>query len=155
MARPSRERIDSLLVEDDPGEARLIEEAFGELRMPIDVHTVTDVAAAIEYLERRAASPEGLPDIIFLDLGLPGPSGWTLLDDLKERNLSGVESIPVIVITNSQAQDDMFDSLDDDQVRAYFTKPYNPGEYVDLAQSLVEFLAREQDSHERTSESLS
>lgn len=144
MARASDETIDSLLVEDNPGDARLIEEAFRELGIPIDFHTVATASEALDHLERRVEySDAGLPDLIFLDLGLPGSSGWDLLDDLADRSPSTLGSIPVIVITNSQAEEDMFDSLDNEQVHAYFTKPYDPAEYVELARSLADFLAQE------------
>jgi len=143
MDPASDETIDSLLVEDNPGDARLIEEAFRELEIPIDFHTVATASEAIDHLERRVDYPDvGLPDLIFLDLGLPGSSGWDLLDDLADRSPSTLGSIPVIVITNSQAEEDMFDSLDNEQVHAYFTKPYDPAEYVELARSLVDFLAQ-------------
>jgi len=145
MNRTSGGTIDSLLVEDNPGDARLIEAGFEELGLPIDIHTVTNGSAALDYLERRAQHQgDRLPDVIFLDLGLPGPSGWEFLDEIWESDSSALRSIPVIIITNSQAEQDMFDSLDNEQVHAYFSKPYDPEGYVDLARSVVDFLTQEQ-----------
>ena len=93
MTRPYLpERI--LLIEDNPGDARLIQEMLREHRgadsPPIDVHHEDSLATGIDRLE----ATDG-PDIVLLDLGLPGSSGLETLETVLDHT----DNVPVIVLT--------------------------------------------------------
>ncbi|WP_416838242.1 response regulator [Haloferax sp. DFSO52] len=134
---PSSESVDVLFVEDNPGDVRLAEEAFKEIEISVDLESVHRGQNALEYLhERYEREDESRPDVILLDLHLPDMDGMEILEELKETQ--GLESIPVIVLTNSQDVNHMSKSLEKDAL-AYFAKPFDPDGYDELAHSLASF----------------
>lgn len=132
----SNERAHSiriLLVEDNPGDVRLIEEAFNTIRVPVDFDAATTAEQALRYLNTPQADR---PDLILLDLNLPGLSGFDFLDRIKDDG--SLKALPVIVLTSSDADDDVKRSYEA-QANAYLTKPVAIDDYVELARSISEF----------------
>ena len=76
-----------LAIEDDAGDQELIRRALRQGEFPAELHVVSDGREAIEYLFRRgryeAPDTSPRPDLILLDLNLPGISGWEVLDTAK------------------------------------------------------------------------
>ena len=129
--------IDILLVEDNPGDVRLLQRAFDDVGIPTDLHVVTSGTRAIDYLRKRnVAEAERLPDVLLLDLYLPGLTGWEVLEEITENGSPEVQAVPVIVLTNSQALETMYASLDH-EVYAYYSKPYDPDDYKGLVRSIL------------------
>lgn len=128
------ESIGVLFVEDNPGDVRLAKEAFKDIGISVNLESVTRGKEAFEYLRER--DDDSRPDVILLDLHLPDMKGMEILDELKGS--PEFESIPVIVLTNSQNLNDMSESIEKDAL-AYFAKPFNPDEYDELAHSLASF----------------
>jgi CheY-like chemotaxis protein len=129
--------LEVLLVEDNPGDVRLIERGFEAGRFENVLHVVTDGEAALEFLNRRgeyAGAPR--PDVILLDLNLPRKSGHEVLEALNaDPDLS---RIPVIVITASRNRGDRIEAYSR-HTNAYLTKPDDPTEFVDLVRTIESF----------------
>ena len=137
LSSRSGQPVDFLLVEDNPGDARLIKEAFKEARLVNTLHVVADGNEALDFVYQRdeyAGSPR--PDLVLLDWNLPGPSGEDVLAELKDDE--GLRSIPVIVLTGTQGHKDMVKSSEM-QANAYVAKPVEPGEFLDTVRSVGEF----------------
>ncbi len=112
--------INVLLVEDDPGDVLMTREAFDEyLHNRLDV--VTDGAEALSYLRCEGSYAEApRPDLILLDLNLPRRDGREVLREVKAD--PDLRHIPVIVLTTSQAEEDVLRSYQL-HANAYVTKP--------------------------------
>lgn len=106
------------MVEDNPGDVRLLEEAFHELDARLDLHVAKDGAQALEIL--FGGKDRWLPDLIFLDLNLPKVSGHEVLGRLKED--PEMRQIPVIVLTSSRAETDIRRAYES-HANAYIRKP--------------------------------
>ena len=131
------EPADILLVEDNPGDVRLTEEAFREGNIANTLHVVDDGIEALEFLHRHgdyADAPR--PDIILLGLNLPRKNGEEVLEEISEdRELL---RIPVIVLTSSEAEADVMRSYDL-RANAYLTKPVDPDVFVDTVRAFEQF----------------
>lgn len=140
MSEPSsrsRQPADLVLVEDNPGDVRLVEEAFKDAHLVNTLHVVTDGDEALDFIYQRDEYTDApRPDLVLLDWNLPHTSGEEVLAELKGDE--ALRSIPVIVLTGSQAQEDVSKSYDL-QANAYVTKPVDPGEFIDVVCSFEEF----------------
>lgn len=129
--------IEILLVEDNPADIMLTEEAFEEAHFPHHLHTARDGVEALRFLRREgpyAACPR--PDVILMDLNMPRMGGLEVLDILKVDG--DLRSIPVIVLTTSRAESDIWRSYDL-HANAYIPKPVSVVEFVDVIRSLGNF----------------
>jgi CheY-like chemotaxis protein len=136
MIDPEARIVNVLLVEDDPGDVLMTREAFDEyLHNRLDV--VTDGAAALSYL--RHEEPYGSvprPDLILLDLNLPRRDGREVLQEVKSD--PALQHIPVIVLTTSQAEEDVLRSYQL-HANAYVTKPVDFESFIEALQQLDHF----------------
>jgi CheY-like chemotaxis protein len=129
---------DILLVEDNPGDIRLTREAFEESRIANTLHVVTDGFEALDFLHQRGGHEDApRPDIILLDLNLPRKNGDEFLEELYDES-PHFARIPVIILTSSQAEEDVAKSYDL-QANAYMTKPVDPSEFIDTIQTFKQF----------------
>ncbi|OLZ41791.1 two-component system response regulator [Natrinema saccharevitans] len=126
-----------LLVEDNPGDVRLTKEAFEQGRIENDLSVVSNGAEALDYLSRRGEYADApRPDLILLDLNLPGKDGEDVLEDLKDD--PKLRSIPVIVLTSSRAEEDIAQSYEL-HANAYLTKPVDPDEFIETVRAFEKF----------------
>lgn len=126
-----------LLVEDNPGDIRLIEEAFKASNHQTQIHTVINGEDALSWLTHR--SNEGnhsLPDIVLLDLNLPGGHGCDVLNAIRAE--SKIKLLPVIVLTSSSDSDDIQRCYQAD-ANAFLTKPVGPQDFESLAEKIGQF----------------
>lgn len=124
-----------LLVEDNPQDARLLQEAFRETEACPQVTHCLNAEKAWKTLQDGLKSPAtGLPNLLLLDLNLPGTSGHELLE--RMRGVPLLASLPVIVLSSSQAQTDV-NRARGNKATAYMAKPLTMDGYVALAQDLV------------------
>jgi CheY-like chemotaxis protein len=131
------EPIEILLVEDNPGDVRLTQEAFRDGRINNTLHVVTDGKEALDFLYHRGEySDAPCPNIVLLDLNLPRMDGHEVLAEI--RNDPELNHVPVIILTSSEAQEDVVQSYEL-QSNAYLTKPVAPDEFVDLVRTFEEF----------------
>lgn len=126
-----------LLIEDNPGDVRLTQEAFREGQLPVDLNVVMDGVEAIKYLKREAPYAESeLPDLILLDLNLPKRDGREVLQEIKtDENL---KRIPVVVLTTSNAEQDILKSYNL-HVNCYINKPVDFDKFFDIIQKIEDF----------------
>ena len=99
-----------LLVEDDPGDQKLIKTSLQQQRIANHVHIVENGEDALTYL---MASKNGdpacpLPDIILLDLNMPGMGGKAFLRHIKADDV--LTRIPVVILTTSDSEEDILES---------------------------------------------
>jgi two-component system, chemotaxis family, response regulator Rcp1 len=95
-----------LLVEDNPADAGLVEEAFKDRRLRCDLHVAEDGAIALQFLRRVGRYIDApRPDLVLLDLNLPKKDGREVLQEIKDD--TGLRNIPVIVLTSSDDEGDV------------------------------------------------
>lgn len=112
--------INVLLVEDDEGDVVLTREAFNDyLQNRLDV--VGDGTAALAFLRKEPPYTDAPnPDLILLDLNLPGRDGREILAEIKADER--ISHIPVVILTTSAAEEDVLGSYRA-HANAYVTKP--------------------------------
>lgn len=125
-----------LLVEDNPQDARLLQEAFRETAVRPEVTHCPNAEKAWKVLQEGLKAPATrLPNLLLLDLNLPGTSGHELLE--RMRGVPLLERLPVIVLSSSQHQADV-QRARGNQATAYMAKPLTMDGYVALAHDLVQ-----------------
>jgi CheY-like chemotaxis protein len=122
-----------LLVEDDPADVMLIEEALGDSDAIADLAQAGDGVEALEHL-RDADRPR--PDLIVLDLNMPRMSGAELLSVLKSDD--DLRSIPVVVLTTSGAPEHI-EAAYRDHASAYVIKPLSLDEFTEAVRDINDF----------------
>jgi CheY-like chemotaxis protein len=129
--------IEILLVEDNPGDARLAREAFSQSTVPNNMHHARDGEQAIAFLRRQGQWKDApTPDLVLLDLNLPRRDGREVLEDIKSDPI--LRQIPVVVLTSSQAQEDILRSYRL-HANCFITKPGNLEELIQVAQGIEQF----------------
>jgi len=129
--------VNVLLVEDNPGDVRLTQEAFKEAKMSINLDVTMDGAEAIKFLRKEAPYEETvIPDLILLDLNLPKKDGREVLKEIKTDDL--LKRIPVVVLTTSNAEQDIMKSYNL-HVNCYINKPVDFEKFFDIIQKIEEF----------------
>ena len=128
--------INVLLVEDDPGDVLMTREAFEEyLHNRLDV--VSDGSEALAYLRREGEYTDApRPDLILLDLNLPRRDGREVLAEVKADD--NLRTIPVIVLTTSQADEDVLRSYQL-HANAYVTKPVDFDGFIEAIKQIDHF----------------
>lgn len=128
---------DILLVEDNHGDVRLIEEAFEDRELPGTIHAVHSGTEALDWMIQCgdfASAPR--PDIVLVDLNLPGTSGHTILEGIKSD--PDLKRIPTIVLTGSKSDAELIEAYEE-YANACLIKPVDPDEFADLIQTFAEF----------------
>jgi two-component system, chemotaxis family, response regulator Rcp1 len=129
--------IDILLVEDSPGDVRLVEEAFKEFRFCNALFVVNDGAEATDFLNQKGKYADvPLPDLILLDLNLPKKDGYQVLREIKSDEK--LKTIPVIVLTVSKSDEDILKSYKL-QANCFISKPVDVNEFFKTMQSIEDF----------------
>ena len=104
--KSNKEKPRVLLVEDNPGDIRLTQEALKESKMDVHLDVVSDGEQAIDFLMKRGKYADSIhPHIILLDLNLPKKNGIEVLKEVKAHE--SLRKIPVIVLTTSDADHDI------------------------------------------------
>jgi CheY-like chemotaxis protein len=132
MTQPESEPITVLLVEDDPGDVVLIQEAFEHNKVRNKLHIAGDGVEAMEFLRADGERP----DLILLDLNLPRKDGREVLAEVKSD--PALRSIPIVVLTTSKAEEDILRSYDL-HANAYVTKPVDFNRFIEVVRQIDEF----------------
>jgi two-component system, chemotaxis family, response regulator Rcp1 len=129
--------IEILLVEDNPGDARLTLEAFKEGKVLNHLTVMKDGVEALAYLRRQGpyASAKA-PDLILLDLNLPRKSGREVLAEIKADER--LKTIPVVVLTTSEDAQDVARAYSE-HANCYITKPVDLDQFLRVVQSIENF----------------
>lgn len=126
-----------LLVEDNPADVRLTQEALKEGHLLNVLYTVKDGIEAMAFLRREASYKDmPCPDIIFLDLNLPRKDGREVLKEIKSDET--LRRIPVVVLTTSKAEDDIMQTYSD-HANCFITKPVDLEQFIEVIKSIKEF----------------
>ncbi len=137
MAQASGAPIEILLVEDNPGDVRLTQEAVREAEIRNTLNVVNDGEQAIAYVRRQGEyADRPRPDLILLDLNLPRKDGREVLQDLKSD--PDLHRIPVVVLTSSEAEQDILRTYDL-YANAYVTKPVDLEQFMHAVASIQDF----------------
>jgi CheY-like chemotaxis protein len=135
MDRP--DPIEVLLVEDDPGDVLLIREAFEDNKVANRLHVVADGVEALDFMRRQGEHAEApRPDLVLLDLNLPRKDGREVLAEVKGDD--ELRTIPVVVLTTSQAEEDVLRSYDL-HANAYVTKPVDFDRFIGVVRQIDQF----------------
>jgi CheY-like chemotaxis protein len=133
MTADDSQPISVLLVEDDPGDVVLIEEAFEHNKVRNLLKIVGDGVEAMNYLR---APESDRPDLVLLDLNLPRKDGREVLAEIKSD--PELRSIPVVVLTTSKAEEDILRSYDL-HANAYVTKPVDFDRFIEVVRLIDDF----------------
>jgi CheY-like chemotaxis protein len=129
--------IDVLLVEDDPGDVLMTQEAFEHYKIHNKLHIVSDGEQAVQFLRKEGEYADAVrPDLILLDLNLPRVDGREVLALVKGDEQ--LRSIPVVVLTTSEAEEDILRSYHL-HANAYVTKPVDFDRFLDVVRKIDEF----------------
>ena len=136
MNHPAR-LAEILLVEDNEGDIELTKEAFEDAKFRNNLHVVMDGDEALDYLYKRNGFEDAIaPDIILLDLNLPGTDGKEVLEIIKED--ANLKCIPTIVMTSSSADKDIISSYNL-HANCYIVKPVDAKKFIDVVQHVENF----------------
>jgi len=129
--------IEILLVEDNPGDVRLTREGLAQAKLDNRLWVATDGNVAMQMLRREGEHADmPRPDLMLLDLNLPGFSGLEILRAMKADD--ALRSLPVVVLSSSAAERDILQSYDL-HANCYVTKPIDFTEFVKVVQAIEEF----------------
>jgi len=129
--------VDVLLVEDDPGDVLMTREAFEHFRIRNNLHVVGDGEQALNFLRRTGDYVDmPRPGLILLDLNLPRRNGLEVLAELKTD--ADLMTIPVVVLTTSQAEEDILRSYAL-HANAYISKPVDFERFIGVIGQIDDF----------------
>jgi chemotaxis family two-component system response regulator Rcp1 len=133
----SSEPIDILLIEDNPGDVRLTREALNDSKISNTLTVVEDGVEALAFLRREGKYVNALrPDLVLLDLNMPRKDGREVLTEIKAD--ARLSSIPVVVLTTSEAEEDILRSYDL-HANCYVTKPVDLDQFIKVIRSIERF----------------
>jgi CheY-like chemotaxis protein len=131
------EMINILLVEDNPGDIRLTQEAFKEGMLRNNLHVVMDGEAALDFLKGQGEHKnKPRPDLVLLDLNLPKMNGREVLAAIKTD--PDLKRIPVVVLTTSQDEQDIVESYKQ-FASSYIVKPVSMEKFINVVASFKQY----------------
>jgi CheY-like chemotaxis protein len=136
-ANPATRPVELLLVEDNPGDIRLTQEALRSGQVQVNLNIARDGVEALDFLRQRAkfqSAPK--PDLILLDLNLPRKNGREVLSEIKSD--PELRRIPVLIMTTSRAEQDVNRAYNLN-ANCYITKPMDLDEFLRIVKSIEEF----------------
>jgi len=124
-------------MEDSPSDALLTKEAFGECNVRANIYVVRDGVEGIKFLRKEEGYSNAVkPDLILLDLNMPRMNGKEVLSKIKQDE--DMKLIPVIVLTTSQANQDVID-CHELHANSYVLKPINYVDFLNVVKNIVEY----------------
>ena len=129
--------VEILLVEDNPGDARLAFEALREAKVRNNLNWVANGVDAMAFLRREGRYAAAVrPDLVLLDLNLPKKDGREVLAEIK--NDEQLRRIPVVILTTSQAEEDIARAYHLN-ANSYITKPVDLEQFIRVVQVIDNF----------------
>jgi CheY-like chemotaxis protein len=126
-----------LLVEDNAADILLLQEALEDIGLDLNLYVVHNGEEAMSYLQQSGPYLEAVrPDLILLDLNLPKKNGFSVLEEIKQD--SKLKQIPVIVLSTSQAQEDI-DRCYLLQANCFITKPSDLEVFITVVKGIGEY----------------
>ncbi len=129
--------INILLIEDNPGDVRLIEEILKESNINAQLKNIAHGDDALEYLRNQDLYKDSItPDLIILDWNIPKKTGLEVLSEIKREN--ELRLIPVIVLTSSDSDEDINNAYAE-RANCYLTKPIDLDDFAKVIKGIEEF----------------
>ena len=129
--------INILLIEDNLGDIRLIQEVLKDSIHSHSLNIVNDGEQAIQYLKRENKYTDAVvPNLIFLDLNLPKKDGREVLAEIKGSD--NLRFIPVVIFSSSEAEKDIQKSYDL-HANCYVVKPFDFNQFSQVIESIQNF----------------
>ncbi len=132
-----QEAVEILMVEDNAGDIRLMQESLKESKLINRVHVTNNGEEALAFLRREGSYAKvPRPDLILLDLNLPKKDGRETLAEIKADDQ--LKRIPVVILTTSRAEQDIFYAYDL-HANCYITKPVDLDQFMTVVKEIEEF----------------
>lgn len=132
--------VNILLIEDNPGDVRLTQEAFKEAGIDVNLEVAMDGLKAIHMLKKQPPfEDQHIPDLILLDLNLPKLDGREVLEKIKSDQK--LKMIPVVILSTSNAEQDVVNSYNL-HVNCYLNKPVDFDSFFDMIKKIEDFWLR-------------
>ena len=129
--------IEVLLVEDDPGDVLMTQEAFADYKIANQLTVVSNGEDAVAYMRKQGRfAGVRTPDLVLLDLNLPRRNGREVLGDIKGD--PELRRVPVVVLTTSESEEDVLAAYDL-HANAYVRKPVDFEQFVAAVRSIDDF----------------
>lgn len=129
--------VDVLLIEDSRSDARLMQEAFGNVNGAVDLHVAVDGEEAIAFLKQQGSHARApRPTLILLDLTLPGMNGHEFLTCIKQHD--DLKMIPTVILTASRADADIARAYRCG-ANCYISKPGRPDDLYGIVRRINDF----------------
>jgi CheY-like chemotaxis protein len=129
--------VEVLLVEDDPGDVLITQEALRDHKVANRLSVVTNGEEAIDFLRKRGKHADApTPDLVLLDLNLPRRDGRDVLRDIKGDPV--LRRIPIVVLTTSDAEEDVLGSYAL-HANAFVRKPVDFEQFVAAVRAIDDF----------------
>lgn len=129
--------MDVLLVEDNPADVRLTQEALREGCVPVHLNVAKDGIEAVDFLHQRGRFADApRPELILLDLNLPRRNGREVLSEIKAH--PDLRRIPIVIMTTSSADQDI-EAAYSLNANCYMTKPMELEDYMKMIHSIEDF----------------
>lgn len=129
--------IDILMIEDNPYDVRLTQEAFKDAKVCNNLSVASDGDHALRFLRREGEfSGAPRPDLILLDLNLPGKNGREVLEEIKRD--PDLKRIPVVILTTSGDEKDILRAYEL-HVNAYIKKPVDLDQFIKIVEAVEDF----------------
>lgn len=133
----SNKPIRILLVEDNPGDVVLTRKALEAAKIHTELHVVQNGVEALDFLYRRGKHRQAQrPDLVLLDLNLPGKNGQEVLETIKTD--PDLLRIPVVILTSSEAEQDILQAYNL-HANCFVTKPFDLQQFLVVVNSVREF----------------
>ncbi len=132
-----KEQINILLIEDNPGDVRLTQEAFKEGNLNVNLEIAIDGVEALNFLHKEKGFENAVrPDLILLDLNLPKRDGREVLAEIKVHD--DLKKIPVVILTTSDAEQDVLKSYNL-HANCYINKPVDFDKFFKVIRQIEQF----------------
>lgn len=132
-----RNPVEILLVESNPDDAKLMRDAFAGGRVKNRIHVVNTGEEAMQFLRRKGVFGDApRPELILMDIGMPGPRGREVLAEIKAD--PSLRRIPVIVLAGSKEDEDVVRAYDLN-VNSYIVKPSDAEQFARVVRVVEEF----------------
>lgn len=126
-----------LVAEDDGDHAMLIRVAFGQVRMPVELHVVDDGDACLRFLRREGEHAQApVPDLLLLDIHMPRMDGHEVLERIGAD--PALRSLPVVVLSTSANPGDV-ERMYRLRCSSFLAKPVDFAQFVAAIQQLADY----------------
>ena len=126
-----------LLVEDNPGDVLLTQETFADAKINNNIHVAESGDHAIAFLRKQGEFRNAVtPDLVLLDLNMPGRDGREVLAEIKGD--ADLKRIPVVVVSSSNAERDVAETYDL-HANGYIQKPIDVSQFAEVVRAIEGF----------------